>query len=224
MTSPILAAHNWRTNGDLIADAARLGYLDDQLETIDPTWGRGRWWTVFTPCRLTRHDLHTLDGTDFRQLPHEDGAFARAAYDPPYVCPGGRETSTMPEFHDRYGMARTPKTPAGLQEMNDEGLAEVYRVLEAKGIVLAKCADYVWSGQLQAGTHDTLTAALALGFRLLDRFEHIGIPRPQPSRSRADGEPVRQHHARRNLSTMFVLQKPGRTRRTNQERQGAMAL
>jgi DNA modification methylase len=210
VTEPVMAATAWPSNAHLIADCARLEYLRYEDEILDPTWGRGTWWKIWEPVpfRLVRHDLYTLDGIDFRQLPHEDRCFDAVTFDPPYVCTGGRDTTTMPDFADRYGLTNAPRTPAALQEMNNAGLKEMLRVVKPKGIVLVKCADYVWSGKLVIGTHRTLTAALDLGFSLEDRLEHIGRPRPQPPRTRADGEPVRQHHARRNLSTLLVLRAP----------------
>lgn len=202
----VLAATEWRTNADLIVDCVELGYLHDEWRTLDPTYGRGRWWTRWRPADLVAHDLG-LDAVDFRDLPEADASFDAVAFDPPYVCVGGRTTTTMPEFHAAYGLTEAPRRPADLQAMNDAGLAEVHRVLGHKGMALVKCQDYVWSGRLYAGTHHTLTHALSLGFELVDRLEHIGKPRPQPPRSRADGQPVRQHHARRNLSTLFVLRR-----------------
>ena len=43
MTEPILAAQYWKDNAALIADVAKL-YLDADVRTLDPTWGRGGWW------------------------------------------------------------------------------------------------------------------------------------------------------------------------------------
>lgn len=203
----ILAATAWRSNAELIVACSDLQYLNRDDKVIDPTYGKGTWWKLFRPTGLVAQDLAN-DGVDFRQLPHDDATFDAAAFDPPYVCVGGRTTTTMPEFHARYGLTDAPRTPAALWEMNDAGLKELARVVKPRGIVLAKCADYVWSGKLQMGTHHTLTAALALGFECVDRLEHIGRPRPQPPRTRSDGEAVRQHHARRNLSTLFVLRAP----------------
>jgi hypothetical protein len=60
-----------------------------------------------------------------------------------------------------------------------------------------------------------MTAALELGYEVVDRIEHVGHARPQPgSRTRkgpvdTSGNPTRiatvQQHARRNLSTPLVL-------------------
>ena len=218
MTAPVLAAFAWPTNAHLIADCARLGYLSAELRTIDPTYGRGKWWTRFRPVDLVAHDLYTLDGVDFRRLPHDDGSFRQGVFDPPYVCKGGRATSTMPDFLDRYGLARAPRTPAELQEMNDAGLAEMVRVLAPRSLLLVKAADYVSSGRLVDGTGAMRDAAKALGLTLVDRFEHMGHVRAQPkgrTRKARRGEestngrvPSRQHHARHNSSTLFVFRTP----------------
>lgn len=225
MTAPalVLAAHAWHTNGDLIADVARVGHLQGDLPTIDPTYGRGLWWTVWRPAELVAHDLYTLDGVDFRQLPHETGSFRQGAFDPPYVCKGGRKTSTIPDFLDRYGLARAPRTPAALQAMNDAGLAEMVRVLAPRSILLVKCADYVSSGRLVDGTGNTRDAAKALGLVMVDRFEHMGYVRAQPkgrTRKARPGEesvngrvPSRQKHARHNSSTLFVFRTPAKKAR-----------
>jgi hypothetical protein len=38
-TGPILAATSWRSNAELIADCAALGYLRANWLTLDPTYG-----------------------------------------------------------------------------------------------------------------------------------------------------------------------------------------
>jgi tRNA G10 N-methylase Trm11 len=197
----VLAANRWVGNAELIEDCARLGYLHKEWLTLDPTYGRGVWWKNWRPDNLVTHDLHTLDDVDFRDLPEPDSHFDAVAYDPPYVCVGGRTTTGIPDMHDRFGLTAAPRTPADLQELINAGLDEMYRVLKPKGFLLTKCQDYISSGKLWIGTHHTLTHALGLGFTLFDRLEHIGNPRPQPPRPR-------QVHARRNLSTLFVFRKP----------------
>jgi hypothetical protein len=195
----LLAADRWPTNGHLIADVLDLYVTDGYIAAADVTWGRGLWWTRADPETrfrfFERHDLK-LDGVDFRNLPHPDAHFHLVAFDPPYVCTGGRKTSTLaskkaPEaspdedqpadFLDRYGLFDAPRTPAGVQDLINAGLTEVHRVLDVDGLALVKCKDYIWSGRLFPGTHYTLTHALNLGFELVDRFEHIGNPGPQPA-------------------------------------------
>jgi hypothetical protein len=95
MTVP--AAHRWPTNGHLIADAAKLHISPDAV-VLDPTYGRGTWWTVFRPAHLIAHDLH-LDGVDFRALPEPDDAVDVVAFDPPYKLNG----TPTPAVDARYG-------------------------------------------------------------------------------------------------------------------------
>lgn len=211
MLSPtIFAATPWSSNGALIVDCVRLGYLRVVARTLDPTYGKGNWWTEWRPEHLVHHD-RKLDGTDFRALPYPNASFEQITYDPPYVCVGGRTSSGIPDMHDAYGLTDAPRSPVALQTLIDDGLTEMRRLVDGRGIVLVKCQDYVSSGKLWLGTHHTLTHALSLGFECVDRLEHISGPRPQPTnRTRADGRPVVQQHARRNLSTLFVLKAPKR--------------
>jgi hypothetical protein len=202
--APVLAATAWPSNAELIADVHRLGYVNDNDLVLDATWGRGIWWKLWCPRRLIRNDLHRDADLhyDFRRLPPEwTDWFDAAAFDPPYVSVGGRTTTGIPDLHDRYGLTDAPTSPAGVQADIDAGLVEMYRVVKPGGVVLAKCQDYISSGKMQPGTHWTLTTALALGFALVDRLEHIGAARAQPGGRR-------QAHARRNLSTLFVLRAP----------------
>lgn len=210
----VLAATPWHTNADMITACTQLGYLPAGGRILDPTHGRGLWWTNGAPdptaCQLVCADLRPGDPdhraaddfvqADFRSLPFASGTFDAVTYDPPYVCVGGRRTTGMPDMHDRYGLTDAPTSPAGLQVMINAGLTEVHRVLKPNGHALVKCQDYVSSGRLWIGTHWTLTHAIDLGFEPVDRLEHIGTARPQPSGRR-------QVHARRNLSTLFVLRK-----------------
>lgn len=200
MTGPVLAADTWQTNAYLVADLARLGYLEPTDRVLDPTFGRGIWWQRWMPGELVAHDL-AMDGVDFRSLPYGDQEFDAAVFDPPYVCVGGRTTTGIPDLHDRFGLTDAPTTPDGVQELINDGLVEVSRVVKPRGFVIVKCQDYVTSGRLWPGTYFTTEAALAVGLELFDRLEHVGHVRPQPGGRR-------QVHARRNLSTCLVFRNP----------------
>lgn len=200
----VLAATAWNTNADMILSCVELGYLRKEWLTLDPTYGKGNWWTKWRPDNLVTSDINDVEPVDFRCLPpvYADH-FDAVAFDPPYVCIGGRKTTGIPKMHEAYGLTEAPRTPADLQDLIDEGLVEMHRVVRPGGIVLVKCQDYVSSGKLWPGTHYTLQFAESAGFTLVDRLEHISGVRPQPPGRR-------QVHARRNLSTLFVLQKAKR--------------
>jgi hypothetical protein len=199
----VLAATAWKTNAEMILACVALGYLRSEWVTLDPTWGRGGWWKLWEPDQLVKRDRSTVEGDeewDFRSMTYADATFDAVAFDPPYVCVGGRKTTGLADMHDAYGMTAAASTPPGVQDDINAGLSECYRVVKSGGIVLVKCQDYVTSGKLWLGTHRTLVHALALGFLVQDRLEHIAGVRPQPAGRR-------QCHARRNLSTLFVLRK-----------------
>lgn len=195
----VLAATEWRSNAELIEDVHLLGYIGADDRVLDPTYGRGVWWRRWRPRDLVVHDL-AMDGVDFRALPYSDASFDVVAFDPPYVSVGGRRTSGMVDMLGRYGLTDAPRSPSALQDMINSGLAEAARVVRPGGVVLVKCQDYVSSGRLWIGTHWTLSQGIALGLELVDRLEHVGRARPQPSGRR-------QVHARRNLSTLLVFRR-----------------
>ncbi len=205
---PVLAAHNWPSNAELILDCSRLGYLQDDWLTLDPTFGKGVWWQLWKPKQLVALN-RKLDGSDFRKLDYPDNHFDAIAFDPPYCSKGGRSTSGITKMDERYGQDDAPATPALLQDLINDGLTEMHRLAKPGAIVLTKSMDYVSSGQLWEGTYLTRKHAEELGFKAVDRFEHVGHPGPQPPGRR-------QVHARRNLSTLYVFRKPGR--RSNRRR------
>lgn len=211
MTEPILAAHAWPTNGALMADISRLGYLRVDAPTLDPTYGKGNWWTEFRPDVLLRHDINpdkAPDGVmDFRALDYPDGRFEVVVFDPPYVAPGGRKTSTIKDMHAAYGMDDAGKSPADVQHDIDVGLAEMVRVTRRRGRVLVKCMNYTSGGKLWPGVHNTVNTGWSLGLRLEAEFVHETGLGPQPTEN-LDGTPRVQRRPRNNYSTLLVFVKP----------------
>ena len=200
LAEPVYAANRWQTNGHLIADCHRLGYLQDDWRTLDPTYGRGTWWKVWRPSSLTTHDL-AQDGVDFRSLPYDDGEFDAVAYDPPYVSTGSTANERVAaQHHALYGIGDDADTPQSIQALINDGLVECARVVKTKGYVLVKCQDYIKSGKYWNGTYLTMAHGISIGLEVVDRLEHITSPRVQPHGRR-------QVHARRNLSTLIVFSK-----------------
>jgi hypothetical protein len=212
MTEPILRATLWKSNAELIEACHQLGWLKQKWSTLDPTYGKGIWWKNWKPNRLTIHDV-ILDGTDFRNLPYEDKSFKQITFDPPYVSVGGRKSSKIKEFYERFGLLGAPTTPALLQQLINDGLTEMHRLCKDKGIVLVKCQNYVSSGQLHPGVYLTLKHAESLGFVLVDELHHVRKSAgPQPknrTRKGKNGKRIKskQKHARGNVSVLLVLRK-----------------
>lgn len=161
---PIASVFTGRRNGDLLAAIAPL-YLTGSV--LDVTYGRGHWWTRFTPDPFTFHDL-ALDGVDFRDLPHPDRAFDAVAFDPPYLPQGGATSTTDGGFRQRFGLL--PRNRAELDELIDAGLREAARV--AGRWLITKSTDYTNGNRFHLGHYRLLRLADELGLRCHDLIVH----------------------------------------------------
>jgi hypothetical protein len=193
--SEVLAAKNWKTNGHLIADVAKLGYLRQDWLTLDPTYGEGTWWKVWHPNILICHDRYRLDGVDFRNLPYSDKHFGAVAFDPPYKLNG----TPTPTVDLRYGVDK-PMRWQDKMEMIKDGITECARV--TSNILLIKCQDQVCSGKVRWQTDEFTERAREAGLTKIDRFDYYGGYRRQP-------DDTRQVHARGRGSTLLVFRRVG---------------
>lgn len=201
----VYAAYPWKSNAQLIRDGVvPLGYLNRKWPTLDPTWGRGRWWKLWTPVSLYRHDRYTLDGVDFRSLHYSDGTFKVVTYDPPYKLNGTASKTSDVDY--QYGVQEWMSWQ-NRHALCKDGATEVARVLEVGGFLLWKMQDQVCGGHVRWQTVEFTNHATSLGLTLVDRFDLLTGGRTQPPRSRKDGKPSVQQHARRNGSTLLVFQK-----------------
>lgn len=195
----IQAIGEWKTNADLIADAARLGYLGDaDASVLDMTYERGTFWGRYRPKNLVTLDINPelpgvdYPGVDFRRTPFEDRSFYSVVFDPPYKLNG---TPTH-EVDARYGVAGAYTSRVDRHALMVDGLIEGARVL-GDGYLLAKCADQVNGGRVRWQTRMLTEAAEDEGLDLVDSFLfRAGRPQP-PGR--------RQEHARRGYSTLLVF-------------------
>lgn len=198
--SEICAATRWPTNAAMIAEAVvPLGYIKPDNWVIDLTFGRGAWWAdyrhpgPFLACLegdregadpMIGHPDHynvcrVPDYRDARNL--TDNGYDVVAFDPPYVSMGGRSTSGLPDFMDRYGLENAATTPELLQKDNEAGLRTAHRICAPGGLVLAKCAPYISSGVRKDGDWWARDAGLKMGFKVHDMLIHLGDVRAQPS-------------------------------------------
>ena len=141
----MLATQAWSTNADLIADVARLGYLDGTV--LGATYGEGGFWTRWKPAgdNLVTNDLYKRadHAEDYRSLPFAAGMFAVVVFDPPYKLSG---TPALGAFDERYGIERPMSRVERLEDIR-LGALECFRV--ANRWLLVKCMDQVEGGQVR---------------------------------------------------------------------------
>lgn len=190
MSEDVLAANAWPTNGHLIADVARLHYLDGTV--LDATYGDGTFWREWKPTHLTTNDRYKSadHAWDYLDLPCRDAAFDCVVFDPPYKL-NGTPVNDAQDKH--FGTDRKRKVPEVMDELV-RGAQECWRV--AREHLLVKCQAQValhrmwWQDEVVAQT-------IGLEHKV-DEFHFLYTPRPQPG-----GRP--QRHARRNYSTLLVF-------------------
>lgn len=193
----------------LIAEVARLGYLGRPDSTVlDATYGRGSFWTRHRPAGLLTNDMHTpgVDmRADFREMPLRDASMPVITFDPPYISTGNRETSSVDDLYDRFGLGNLSGWRA-IRKLITDGLIEQARILAPRGRLLVKCMDYTESGRKVWNTFHVYGEAERLGLRMVDRFHHLTGGGPQPQ-DNLDGTPREQKTAREVTSMLLVFTK-----------------
>ena len=179
----IPAIGEWLTNGHLIADCARLGYLRSEWDTLDPTYGYGTFWSVWKPAVLVGTDLNpakSLDGAgsvDFTDLPYGDRSFDAVVFDPPYKLNG--TPSDTDGIDERFGVDGVSYFRwQDRMALIRDGARECARV--ADKVLLVKCQDQVVSGKIRWQTKAVANVVEPMGFGLRARFDFLG-GRPQPA-------------------------------------------
>lgn len=179
-TPAVRAFGTRRTNADLVADLATLQYLRPEWTTLDPTYGEGRWWTLWRPDHLITSDLHVPGATwawDFTALPCRDRGVDAVVFDPPYKLNGTPSGGGPAASDAAYGVGRKA-TAAQRLALMDAGLAECARVAVHRLVV--KCQDQVNSGHKVWQTHRMCAVAYAHGW-VLDDMLHVQGYREQPT-------------------------------------------
>lgn len=214
MASPVTVANLWPvvpaiiegTNADLVHAVVRLGHLRPDDQVIDLTYGRGGWWRKGEPDHLTK----LTPPADFRATGYDDGAFDVVCFDGPYRLNG---TPDLGDFDARYGIDEAMTWQAKHQLLRD-GIDEALRLARPRtgrrgGRVLVKCQDQVCSGQVRWQTREFASHAEGYAMeagvptrraRLVDMLHLMRPVRPQPAGRR-------QVHARRNYSTLLILER-----------------
>jgi hypothetical protein len=192
------------TNADLMAAVAPY-YLTGSV--CDVTYGEGNWWTRFTPDPFTYHDLHKVDGVDFRALPEADSSIDTVCFDPPYVISGTHSSDRLGDgFQNRYGIGLhnlpiMPSTSDGVSAFEHlivGGLAECIRV--ARSWVLVKCMEFSQGNHVPPARsfhdipHLVTTTALTLDCLKHDQIVHHTGSGPG-GHNIFDPKRARRHHS-----------------------------
>lgn len=196
---PVLAIQKWPTNGHLIADCARLGYLRDDDLVLDPTYGYGTFWKVWRPENLTACDLDPAksplgESVDFTALPFAHLGFDAVVFDPPYKLNGN--PSDTGGVDERFGVHEY-RTWQERMALIRAGARECARVCERTLIV--KCQDQVVSSKIRWQTRVIEDEVAECGFGLRDRFEFLSY--------RAQPEGRTQKNAHRCSSQLLVFER-----------------
>lgn len=169
-------------NAELMAAFADY-YLDGSV--LDVTYGDGKWWDRYKPDSFTCHDLHKVDGVDFRALPESDASIDTVCFDPPYVISGTASSDRLgPDFQNRYGIGldnlkvavNTAGGTAAFEQLITDGLTECLRV--ARNWVLVKCMEFSQGNHVPAARsfhdipHLVTVRALELGWLKHDQIVH----------------------------------------------------
>ena len=182
----ILAAQNWKTNADMMVDVGAL-YIKSHDLVYDPTYGKGGFWKKFRPINLFVDDINPEKGSggDFRDMDWADDTFDVVVFDPAYVTPGGRETSSIQTMNEAYGMDTTKLTLDEQWQDIRKGMSECVRVLKPRmkrtknspghpgGLLMQKCMNYVSSGEYQDYLDLVKAEMRSLGLTVIDVFYFI---------------------------------------------------
>jgi hypothetical protein len=146
-------------------------------------------------CDLVRPEGSDIFEVDARSIPLPDNVVKSAVFDPPFIHAHGKDS----QIGNRFSSYPSQKA---LHEMYEQALAELYRVLAPKGVLVFKCMDCVESGK-QVMSHCLIwQAAVAVGFKVLDFFVLTAENRI------AGHNHGRQVHARKFHCYLWVFQKP----------------
>lgn len=188
-----------RSNAQLIADFAALGYFDGDV--LDLTYGLGRFWNLFKPESLVTNDLNPASRAqhhcDFTDMPFPPGFFDMVVFDPPYKLNGTASKGGPATSDDDYGVGGEYRTPKARHQLMRMGLSEAAQL--SRRWVLVKCMDQVVSGTMHWQVDIMTEHAVSLGLRKVDTGHVYGY-REQPMNGR------QQKHLHRDYSTAIIFE------------------
>ena len=141
---------------------------------------------------------------DNAAIPFRSASFDVVVYDPPHIPNQGRDRSK--DFNTRFGLgARSPKENGyTFAHTYPAFMAEAWRVLIEKGVLLCKIADYVHNHRYQWAHIDLIQAGRGAGFTACDCI----IKAPQGPDHRSEMEDRAPHPAAALLLDCFPKIQP----------------
>lgn len=204
-TDEIWAACDWPTNGHMIADVAKLGYIKSSDITLDTTYGRGVFWNQWKPDHLVAMGYNedpqratpSLTG-DFTSLPFRPHSFDVVVFDAPYM-PKGTTSEKLSSMDSHYGVGG--KGRQFIENLLTNGFDECLRVCKPGGTILTKAGRGVDSNKLFRGDDILVDHGEQAECEVITQFLFLSRPRTQKHRGP-------QKSPRSNFSTLTIWRTP----------------
>ena len=197
-TTEVLAAANWANNAELVADVAKMGWLDGKV--LDLTYGMGKFWSVFEPDALTKNDVNPDKGDHHYRAQQPPlkwvNSFDAVVFDPPYRM-SGRPDSAM---GSQYGID-VPRSKYELLGLLADGTRGAAACVKKGGWLHVKCQAQINGGKYVDQPRLVVDTVTELGtFTYRAPWYLMSVPIPQPAGRR-------QLNPRNNVSVLLSFQR-----------------
>lgn len=174
---------------------------------LDPTYSLGNFYKntgIRRPkyCYDINPQVSGVQYGDSRDLPLKDCSVDCEMFDPPFLATTGKSLTQSDDgnvINKRFGVYPNEKE---LHQFYVDSLAEAYRVLKDKGILIFKCQDKVSSGKQYMSHVFIMNEAVKAGFYPKDLFILLAKSRLAP-----EWQVKNQKNARKFHSYFWVFQK-----------------
>lgn len=193
---------------EILAQILRL-YIPSGRFDLDATYSKGAFYADGSvPKPILKFDLNPqredCQKADCRHLPLASGSIGSMILDPPFLATTGKSLNRAEGnlMLRRFGVYPNEQS---LQNLYRDAIAEAYRLLKLKGILVLKCQDKVSSGKQYMMHCLIYNWAVECGFIAVDLFVLL-------ARSRLIANWQRnQKHARKYHSYFWVFEKGRKT-------------